>query len=119
MQTVLPDPAVQPFASLSIELEAFSGMNNIRRSLGRNVGLWTGSAQTDKFAVIQPGATLSFTDPMKAFLAVSDGPLTVTVNSQASQMNAMLVCDAGATGTTTFQNAGSSVVNFHITYLVP
>lgn len=119
MQPVLPDPPTQPFASLSIELEAFSGINNIRRSLGRSVGLWTGAAQADRFFVVQPSTTIVIDEDMTVFLAVSDGPLTVTVNSLTLPMQKVLLLDTPSTGGVTFNNSGSGIVNFHISYLVP
>lgn len=119
MQPVLPDPATQPQASLTVELEAFLGMNQIRRSLGRNVGLWIGTAVNDRFAVVQPGGTFTISENVKAMIAVSDGPLTVTVNSLALPMQSLMVLDVQTSGATTFHNAGSSIVNLAVDYLVP
>jgi len=120
MQPVLPDPATSPQASLTVEIEAFAGMNQIRRSLGRAVGLWIGTNQNEKFAVMQPGDTITISDNIKAFVAYSDGPLTITVNGDGGPviaMQQMLVLDAPATAGITIHNAGSSVVNFNIDWL--
>jgi hypothetical protein len=119
MQPVLPDPATSPTASLTVEIEAFSGINQIRRSLGRAVGLWLGSQQSDKFAVMQPGATITISDSVLAFVAFSDGPLTITVNGNALPMQQMMVLDTPSTSGITIHNASTTaVVNFNIDYLV-
>lgn len=118
MQPVLPDPATSPVASLTVEIEAFSGINQIRRSLGRAAGLWLGSQQSERFAVMQPGATITITDNLKAFVAFSDNPLTITVNGTALLMTQMMVLDVATTVPTTIHNAGTGVVNLSIDYLV-
>ena len=118
MQTVIPDPVTQPFVSLAVEFECFSGMNNIRRSLGRAIGLWTAAAQADRFFVVQPGETITIDEQMPVFMAVSDGPLTATVNTKVIHMGKVLLMDEPTTVNTTFLNASTTaVVNLHITYL--
>jgi hypothetical protein len=121
MQPVLPDPVTTPQSSLSIQTEVYIGVNGLRKAQGRSVTLFLGSTATDRNAVIPAsGGSLTVSEQITAFQAISSGPLSLVVNSKTINMNTMLVFDEPITsGGLVFTNHGSAIVQLHLTYLNP
>lgn len=120
MQPVIPTPPTVPQVSLTVETEAFSGVNQIRRSLGRAVALMIGSRIVDQAVIMAPGDTLTISDGTSGFLAIANGTLAVTVNtSLALTMSTILAMDMTTTALV-FHNASTTdTVSLHLSYLVP
>jgi len=120
MQTVIPDAPTLPQIGLTVELEVFQGQNNIRRSLGRSVAMGIGSAISDVNTTLGPGQALTITALVDRFVAVSSGPLAVTVNTFALSMATLMAIDTPTTSNLVFQNASDTdTVSLHVTYLLP
>jgi len=104
-------------------MEAFIGVNQLRKSQGRFVGLWLGLTATDKEVVINPGLSVTINELITAFAAVTDNPATFTFNNKDLVVTSMLVCDEPITTATgegsglTVTNNGQVPVLLHIVYL--
>ena|ERR1700758_2473864 len=121
MQPVIPTPSTVYQPNLAIELESFSALNNVRRSLGRSIATWFGSQTIERTLLVAPAQTITISDATSALLVVTSGPVTVTVTvnsvATAHAINSLFVYDVSATGFTV-HNAGTDTVNILLRYLV-
>lgn len=119
MQVVIPTPTFPPQVSLTVETEAFTGVNQVRRSLGRSVALMSGDRVVSEEVILAPTETFTVTDAMNGMLAVSNGALNVVVNTFPLTMSAIMVLDMPIVAGTTFTNASSTdTVTLHLSYVV-